>query len=123
MLMNTKEIEVTKLSQHPQHSSRAGGAARSAPGVAAHYPHTKNQKVQRSWAFRMPCAGLRHQWDASCPVKAVRPAARSQPGMAFSEVLPARIALPCIFFFCVGIAVSISTASKSCCSSGLAREP
>ena len=30
------------LSQHPQHSSRAGGAARSAPGVAALYPHTKN---------------------------------------------------------------------------------
>ena len=28
-------------SQQPQRSSRAGGAARSAPGVAAHYPHTK----------------------------------------------------------------------------------
>ena len=27
------------LSQHPQRSSRAGGAAHSAPGVAAHYPY------------------------------------------------------------------------------------
>ena len=34
------------LSQHPQHSSRAGGAARSAPGVAARYPHTKSSLVQ-----------------------------------------------------------------------------
>ena len=28
-------------SQHPQRSSRVGVAAHSAPGVAAHCPHTK----------------------------------------------------------------------------------
>ena len=30
--------------QHPQRSSRAGGAARSAPGAAAHYSQTKRQR-------------------------------------------------------------------------------
>ena len=36
--------ERQKGPQHPQRSSWAGGAARSTPGVATHYPHTKRQE-------------------------------------------------------------------------------
>ena len=43
------------LSQHPQHSSRAGGAARSAPGVAAPYPHTKEHKALAARAHQQCC--------------------------------------------------------------------
>ena len=42
--------EGQRFSQHPQDSSRAGGAARSAPGVAAHYPHVcRVYQKARSW--------------------------------------------------------------------------
>ena len=34
---------VLTSTEHVPPSSQAGGAARSAPGVAAHYPHTKMQ--------------------------------------------------------------------------------
>ena len=45
-------LSVGILSQHPQRSSWAGGAACSAPGVAAHYPHTKK-------LASIPCRGVR----------------------------------------------------------------
>ena len=46
-------------SQHPQRSSRAGGAARSAPGVAAHYSHTRSPLLHTLRACRRP--GGRHR--------------------------------------------------------------
>ena len=54
------------LSQHPLHSSRAGGAARSAPGVAAHYPHTKRCRPQRPWGSSSlpPCQKKRRAGSA-----------------------------------------------------------
>ena len=60
------------LSRHPQHSSRAGGAARSAPGVAAHYPHTKERQGQRSleaeasWRVRLPGQAARAAAAQDC---------------------------------------------------------
>ena len=40
-------------SQHPQHSSRAGGAAHSAPGVAAHYPNSKRRRIRGLTGLRV----------------------------------------------------------------------
>ena len=88
------QINSRPVSQHPQHSSRAGGAAHSAPGVAAHYPHTTNSRaksvrraeqsiVQAAAAephIPLPPLGLpiQHVQPAPrCPLNQSSPAARS----------------------------------------------
>ena len=68
--------------QHLQRPSRAGGAVRSASGVAAHYPHTKRMD-RRNWGYKRRTLA---SWAAE------RPPARSCS--CCSPAAPASVAKP-----------------------------
>ena len=74
-------------SQHPQRASRAGGAARSAPGVGAHRPHTNNksrsQPPQPSAAQRPARAGG-GSWEGRRP----RPSSALAQWVLLPDYLP-----------------------------------